>query len=137
MRSNKYYPCIRGKPNPIWNMILYEDGAHLWKVNDSIVYDIQEKTLPRGVPIWGLRPLVKRLITRLEECRNGDFSSRGWPLIFVDYLPRGKSQGLKNCKPSQDSCVGMPEPANSNCREPTGDLWEIFGEGGIYGYLLT
>ena len=137
MKRKELYPFIRGKPNPIFKKTIHNGGAHLRKVNDIKVYDIQGESLPRGAPIWGIRPLVKRLITRLEECRNGDFSSRGWPLIFGDYLPRGKPHGLKNCKPSQDSCVGIPEPANSNCREPSGNFREIFGEGGIYGYLLT
>ena len=137
MKRKELYPFIRGKPNLIFKNTIHNDGAHLRKVNDIKVYDIQGESLPRGAPVWEAEPMIQRSITQSERYSEVYSTAGKCTLIVSDYLPRGEPQGLKNCKPSQDSCVGMPEPANSNCREPTGDLWEIFGEGGIYGYLLT
>ena len=131
MKRKELYPFIRGKPNPIFKITILNDGAHLRKVNDSNVYDIQGEDLPRGAPEWEAEPMIQRSITQSDECSELYSAAGKCPLIVGDYLPRGKPQGLKNCNISHENNSDGFVTAISSHRMPNDCLREIFGKGGI------
>ena len=131
MKRKELYPFIRGKPNPTFKNTIHNDGAHLRKVNDIKVYDIQGESLPRGAPVWEAEPMIQRSITQSERYSEVYSTAGKCTLIVSDYLPRGEPQGLKNCKPSQESMICMSQAAKSNCQTPNDCFREIFGKGGI------
>ena len=115
----------------IFKNTIHNDGAHLRKVNDIKVYDIQGESLPRGAPVWEAEPMIQRSITQSGEYSEVYSTAGKCTLIVSDYLPRGEPQGLKNCKPSQESMICMSQAAKSNCQTPNDCFREIFGKGGI------
>ena len=131
MKRKELYPFIRGKPNLIFKNTIHNDGAHLRKVNDIKVYDIQGESLPRGAPVWEAEPMIQRSITQSEGYSEVYSTAGKCTLIVSDYLPRGEPQGLKNCKPSQESMICMSQAAKCSCQTPNDCFREIFGKGGI------
>ena len=131
MRSKELYPFIRGKPDPLLYQTVQKKGAYLRKMNDDLLYDIHEESLPRGAPEWEAAPMNQRSITQSGEYSEIYSASGKCPMIVGDYLPRGKPQGLKNCKLSQERMICMSKAVKSSCQAPNDYFREIFGKGGI------